>query len=235
MKIAVISDLHLGRGDRTDRFGHDDAEFLRFLGFLEQEFERIVLLGDVWETLSGRFPGRPRIELATAQAAHPELARRLAGPRYDWVHGNHDIVAGRLGLAPEELIYEADGLRLLFMHGHRYDLLRGAWRRLAEMGSWLGAWIARVGLAPVYAAIERLDYWLGGSAFDPGSRGFERWAVDLAGHRGADVVVTGNTHKAGLTDHGARLFLNSGSCMGGRTTFLHLDTRTATFGLARGY
>ena len=40
MKIAVISDLHLGRGDGSDRFGHDDAEFLRFLDFLEGDFER---------------------------------------------------------------------------------------------------------------------------------------------------------------------------------------------------
>ena len=31
MQLAVISDLHLGRGDRSDRFGHEDSEFLRFL------------------------------------------------------------------------------------------------------------------------------------------------------------------------------------------------------------
>ena len=45
MQIAVISDLHLGAGGAADGFGHDDGDFLRFLRFLERNFERIVLLG----------------------------------------------------------------------------------------------------------------------------------------------------------------------------------------------
>lgn len=58
MEIAIISDLHIGSGDQTDRFGHDDYEFLRFLDFLESNFSRIVLLGDVFETLTGRKYGQ---------------------------------------------------------------------------------------------------------------------------------------------------------------------------------
>ena len=64
MNIAVISDLHLGSDDATDSFGHDDAEFLRFLGFLEGNFERIVLLGDIWETLTSRCPWVARRAMA---------------------------------------------------------------------------------------------------------------------------------------------------------------------------
>ena len=44
MKLAVISDLHLGRGDGADQFGHQDADFLSFLDHLEDNFERVVLL-----------------------------------------------------------------------------------------------------------------------------------------------------------------------------------------------
>jgi len=47
MKLAVISDLHLGAGDLADGFCHDDGEFLRFLTFLENNFERVILLGDI--------------------------------------------------------------------------------------------------------------------------------------------------------------------------------------------
>jgi UDP-2,3-diacylglucosamine pyrophosphatase LpxH len=54
VNIAVISDLHLGNEDGVDSFGHLDSEFLRFLAFLENNFERVVLLGDVWETLTAR-------------------------------------------------------------------------------------------------------------------------------------------------------------------------------------
>ena len=70
MKIAVISDLHLGPADNTDLFGHDDAEFLRFLQFLESNFERIVLLGDIWETLSSKVPWTPEQALRACRRAH---------------------------------------------------------------------------------------------------------------------------------------------------------------------
>ena len=94
MEIAVISDLHLGPGGAADGFGHDDSDFIRFLAFLEANFERIVLLGDIWETLTGSLPGDPRAELLAARLAHPEIARRLSRPVYTYIHGNHDLVAG---------------------------------------------------------------------------------------------------------------------------------------------
>lgn len=122
MKIAVISDLHLGAGGPTDSFGHDDGEFLRFLRFLERNFERVVLLGDVWETLTGALPGSPLVELGAAREAHAEIARRFERPAYAYVHGNHDIVAMARGV-PEELSFHADGVRLLFTHGHQNDLV----------------------------------------------------------------------------------------------------------------
>src|SRR6187399_117979 len=89
MKLAVISDLHLGAGDRADGFGHDDADFIRFLKFLEGNFERVILLGDIWETLQSRRLGSARQELELAQAAHPEIAKRFERPKYHYVHGNH--------------------------------------------------------------------------------------------------------------------------------------------------
>ena len=84
MKLAVISDLHLGAGDLADGFGHDDGDFLRFLTFLERNFERVILLGDIWETLQSRRLGSAREELLLARATHPEIARRfelVATPR----------------------------------------------------------------------------------------------------------------------------------------------------------
>src|SRR6188474_2998957 len=98
MKLAVISDLHLGAGDLADSFGHDDGDFLRFLKFLEGNFERVILLGDIWECLQSRKLGNAREELNLALAAHPEIARRFSRPSYHYVHGNHDILAGVLGV-----------------------------------------------------------------------------------------------------------------------------------------
>jgi metallophosphoesterase superfamily enzyme len=103
MKIAVISDLHLGPAGAADLFGHDDSEFMRFLKFLERNFEKVVLLGDIWETLTGRIPGRPERELGSARESHPEIAQRFSSRQYAYVHGNHDLVAGVVEGAPDEL------------------------------------------------------------------------------------------------------------------------------------
>ena len=231
MHIAVISDLHLGAGGRADGFGHDDAEFLRFLGFLERQFERIVLLGDIWETLASRRLGDAARELGRARAAHPEIARRFERPQYTYVHGNHDLVAAELDRAPEHVLLESDGTRLLFTHGHQHDILvwRGKW--LAELGVWLGGWLLRMGLRPIYEVFYRLDALRSGAAPDRERCSFQRWAMRRGEQCAADVVVTGHTHLATRAEHGARLFLNSGSCAAGRFSFSSIDTKTASYGV----
>jgi predicted phosphodiesterase len=234
MKLAVISDLHLGAGDRADVFGHDDADFLRFLKFMEGNFERIILLGDIWETLQSRRLGSALQELELGKAAHPEIARRFERPKYRYVHGNHDIVAGVLGV-PEELHLEADGVRLLFTHGHQNDDLVMRRRWLSELGVWLGGWIRRVGLSAFYRLCAHIDDLRGGLSLDGARCAFQQWAVGEAARREYDVVVTGHTHLAARTEHGSRLFLNSGSCSEGQLSFLSIDTRRGDYAVNYGY
>ena len=229
MQIAVISDLHLGRGGPVDGFGHDDGEFLRFLSFLEQNFERVVLLGDIWETLTGALPGQVAAELSLARATHPEIAKRFERPRYAYVHGNHDLIAGAVDGAPDEFVIDADGQRLLFTHGHQNDALIVQKRRLSELGVWLGGWIRRLGLAPLYRLIASFDQKRSGVSLDGSRCEFQRWAVDAAARSDADIVVTGHTHLATRAEHGSRLFLNSGTCAEGKLSFLSLDTRRSIY------
>ena len=225
MKIAVISDLHLGAGDASDTFGHGDVEFLRFLARLEGDFERIVLLGDVWETLTSRRLFAAREGLRHAREAHAALASRFELPKYTYVHGNHDIIAASEGV-PVEVVLDADGVRLLFTHGHHHDWLIRRARWLSETCVWLGAWVRRVGLSTVY----RLGYLLDSALSRPSTHcledTFQTWAYALAKLRQADVVVTGHTHVAMRSERGSRLFLNSGSCSEGRFSYLAIDTKS---------
>ncbi len=234
MKLAVISDLHLGAGDRADGFGHEDSEFLRFLSFLERNFERVILLGDIWETLQSRRLGSAREELALARAMHPEIAKRFELPQYRYVHGNHDIVAGLLGV-PDELAFDADGVRLLFTHGHQNDELHERRRWLTDLGVWLGGWIRRVGMGAFYRLCAKLDEARGGLSLDSPRCAFQQWAVQEAARRQFDVVVTGHTHLAARAEHGSRLFLNSGSCSEGKLSFLSIDTRRGDYAVNHGY
>jgi predicted phosphodiesterase len=229
MTIAVISDLHLGPGDRSDVFRHRDVRFLDFLDFLESNFERIVLLGDIWETLTPEWPRDARAALRKSREAHPEIARRFERPRYTYVHGNHDLIAEEVDGAPEELVVVDRGTRILFTHGHRQDPLIRRARGISEFGVWLGGWILRLGLDGVHKLFDALDRLRSGAALDPLRCPFQRWAVSLAEARSADVVVTGHTHVPLRTEHPGALFLNSGSCSGGRFSFLTLDVRAGAY------
>ena len=236
MQIAVISDTHLGRGDDADHFGHDDAEFLKFLSFLEANFERIVLLGDIYETLTGPscFSSRAA-EFHACRQAHREIAQRIEGDQYRYVLGNHDEVAGHVSGAPDELTLNVDGKRYLFTHGHQYDWAMGKLKALAEAGIWIGGWLMRLGLEPLYRGFERLDAVGRGARLNPEGCGFQQWAVAYAAQRSADAIITGHTHLGVCSEHQDRMFMNSGSCSNGHYSFLSLDTRLDRYALNTGW
>ena len=231
MNIAVISDLHLGSDDATDSFGHDDAEFLRFLGFLESNFERVVLLGDIWETLTSRCPWVARRAMAETRERHPEIAQRFRRPSYTYIHGNHDLIARELDGAPEQWSLDVDGKRFLFMHGHGHDRLIRLARHIVELGVCVGGWIRRAGCHGLYQQLDQLDQKRSAVSAQPEACSFQAWAVEEASRANADVVVTGHTHVPTATEHGPRMFLNSGSCSRGRFTYLALETRKDVYGV----
>lgn len=232
MKVAVISDLHLGVGGPTDLFGHEDNEFIKFLAHLESNFEKIVLLGDIWETLTAASTRGQVAELRRAQAAHSEVHARFQREKYVYVHGNHDLVAGRVDRVPEEYSIEVDGMRLLFSHGHQGDGLCSKARPLVELGVWAGAWIRRFGLNLVYSYFAQLE---GRRTSDLESCQVRHWALGQAQRRRADVVVTGHTHVPTLAESGTSLFLNSGTCAKGRISFLSLDTKRGDYAVNHGF
>jgi predicted phosphodiesterase len=235
VNIAVISDLHLGSEDVTDSFGHEDSDFLRFLSFLEENFERVVLLGDIWETLTTRCPWRARSGLREARARHPEIAKRFSDPKYKYIHGNHDFIAAEVDGAPEHWALEADGKRLLFMHGHGHDRLIRVARHLVELGVCIGGWIRRVGLHRAYHYLYHLEQARFGANADAEDCSFRCWALGVAAEAGADIVVTGHTHLPSVSQHDSRVFSNSGSCSRGRFNFLALDTRADVYAVHQSF
>jgi predicted phosphodiesterase len=235
VSIAVISDLHLGARSSTDLFGHEDSEFIRFLRFLETNFQKVVLLGDIWETLTTPLPRGHAAELRRARERHRELAAYLKRPRFTYVHGNHDIVAGRIEGAPSELRLESGGVRFLFAHGHQSDALVMHARPISELGVCLGGWIRRAGLGVVYHVFSRLDEVRSDHASEERISQVERWAVRHAQETEAEIVVTGHTHRARCSEHGRTLFLNSGSCSEGQISYLTLEPRTGRYQVHTSY
>jgi predicted phosphodiesterase len=233
MLVAVISDTHMGAGGGADPFGHADEAFLRFLAHLEASFERIVLLGDIFETLQPAVPGRLTRELRRAREAHPAIAERFTRDKYQYVFGNHDFVAAREG-APAELHIEADGVRILFTHGHLHDWLIRRFRHLSEAGVWVGGWLKRLGLARL---VELWSSWENEQRTKPVDElgSFQRWALGMAMAREADVIVTAHTHEGGCCRLGDKLYLNSGTCSGGAFSYVSIDTKQGEYALCQGW
>ena len=231
MKVAVISDLHLGNGGPSDNFGHDDAEFLKFLSYLEGNFEKVVLLGDIYETLTCASPFGQAQEYTRCREAHSEISKRFEKPQYTYIHGNHDLVAANMTGAAGDMRLNIDGTQLLFTHGHGFDFVERYARWFNVAGVWLGGWLCRLGLEPIMRAFDRLDHWQRGAQADPRKCKFQKWAVDLARRQEADVIVTGHTHQGVVAEHGSHLFLNSGSCAEGQYSFLSIDTRAGHYAM----
>lgn len=223
MEIAVISDLHLGISDAADQFEHDDYEFIKFVKFLERNFEKIILLGDICETLMAtRYFASRKSLLSKCIAAHRELFDRFMGTnKYKYIFGNHDVSASSVLKASENLELDLDGQHILFCHGHQYDYFLQKWRVASEIGTWAGGWLNRAGLSPVYKMFRSAD-----ESEDPR---FQNLAFDSAKEKHADIIVTGHTHVATTTRRDNKLYLNSGTCSNGRINFLSMNTKTAEY------
>lgn len=231
MEIAIISDLHIGSGDQTDRFGHDDYEFLRFLKFLEANFARVVLLGDVFETLTGREYGKRMLELKRCFQAHPEVSRRLVGDRqkYIYIHGNHDLVSAEAFCSTGEHFLSHNGTSILLTHGHMFDRISTGARRTAEWLVWVGGHLLRRGGVAVHEFFRKIDDRLLGSADIFKHSDFETRALRAAEFMGIDVIVTGHSHTGGCIDTGNTVVLNSGACLEGRFQYISLNPDTMEY------
>lgn len=233
MRLAAISDLHIGAHAGRDGFGHAIRDFASWLDRIEREHDRIVLLGDVFQTDHTIVPGAQRRarELRAARRRAGALAQRFAGDRYHYVHGNHDAIARDELAAPTELRLAADGVELLFTHGHQFDpVARGA-QWLADLGTWTTGALRRTPLLALARWLEARDVAIKHARFGGRDGPYARGAAELGTRERAAVVVMGHTHAAELHDLGAVLYANTGTCSGGRRECVSIDTAARTIAL----
>ena len=222
----MLSDIHLGAKDDLDRFArtaHAEHNLLSTLRALEREVDRIVLLGDIFETLRGVVPGTRAEELKKALAAYPEVARRiLEDSRYTYVFGNHDYVAGRVLGAPEFYSVEIRGRRVLFFHGHQSDWMARGDARLSRLAVWGSGMLERAGMS-VTQWVDQQRISLHSPRRKHSVTSVESHALALGRAMGADIVVNGHTHRAIRHEVGDQLYLNSGTCLCGHREYVMLD------------
>lgn len=151
MRRLIVSDLHLGGGDRLDDFDSDDelAAFIRTYATRDEPVE-LILAGDTFEFLQVRLPGLGDYEwsggaaeqrLRAILSAHPEPIAALRefvaqpGNQLTLLIGNHDFELHYA--AAKRLLYQAldledtdkrlrfgisyEGDGIYLEHGNQYD------------------------------------------------------------------------------------------------------------------
>ncbi len=226
MRIAALSDFHIGATDRACGFRHSQAAFGRYLDRLEASHDVIVLLGDIYQTDHGSLPSAAsaRRHLHRARARVAKLAERFDSPPYRYVFGNHDAIARTELGAPEQLILGEGTSRVLLTHGHQYDPVAQRAPLAADAGTWITGRLRYAGLRPIAAWLERRDVAVKDQQFGGKAGPYARGGLELARAHDVRYVVMGHTHCPRVDPLGEVVVVNSGMCSDGRECHVSIDT-----------
>ncbi len=209
---VILSDIHLG--SETSR-ASDVLAMLKSI-----TFRRLVLLGDIFNDLN----------FSRLKKEHWHLLsyiRKLSNPKRNvevvWVEGNHDqgltdVMSHLVGVEVyQEYTWDYRGKRYLAIHGHQFDRFLINNLLLSGIGVFIYTQAQRLHFFEQKLArfLDRMSTsWLRLS--DVVSTG----ALNLARHRGADVVFCGHTHEATARQHQGVQYYNSGCWTNSQATYL---------------
>lgn len=227
MRIAALSDFHIGSCHLTDSFLHDERTFLSFLANLECDHDRVVLLGDIFQAEHGALPGRwaASRQLERARARVPGLCRRIERPPYTYIHGNHDSVAQHTQGALTSLYLCDDGFSVFFIHGHQFDPTLRHMYPIARAGTWLTGRLRRARLGALAEYVEHKDVEIKNRRLGGADGPYAGAARALLSDRGFDCVVMGHTHVSCRFEWPEGVFANTGTCSRGQISYVSIDTR----------
>ncbi len=233
MKTLILADVHLKVSDEGEQ---TRVEFVRFLRGIDcGEFERIVILGDLFDfwfeykqvIFSGHFE---------VLCALHELDR--AGVKLNFICGNHDFWAGRFLREHLNITIHSDEFRLtlgdqkiLFVHGdgiNPRDWPYRVYKKFARSSLVVGAfrlihpdWAMRIaqGISHGSRTLFVPD--------DPSDSDEIRAIRDFAEaelmQEDVDVVICGHSHYVEEVEFGSGLYINTGDWMEKRTYLVWND------------
>lgn len=200
VKIAVISDLHLGT------FGCQSLSIISYLRSIQPEI--LVLNGDiidVWQFSKRYFPG------SHMQVIEEVLHFISTGTKVYYLTGNHDEAFRRYSdlkignlILTDHLVLDIDGKITWFFHGDIFDATTKGWTKI----------IAKLGgkgydlLILLNQAINACLTLLGREKMSFSKKvkngvkqavtyiqNFESTAIELAAEQGYDTVICGHIHQ----------------------------------------
>ena len=183
--MIFVSDLHLGKGDKTDDFSKDAAEsFIRFL----DEFGKfgVGILGDVTASWL--------LRLEEILAAHSDVFRAIQKTNTFIVPGNHDADSRWMSTYHKVLPYIATIDQTLLLHGHQADPFNSGEGQLGKIVTQIVGALERSGWDMADETLSRL--W---NSITDRIREYEQFVANIAIGRGCTRVVYGHTHLPKVT------------------------------------
>jgi UDP-2,3-diacylglucosamine pyrophosphatase LpxH len=221
MRIATFGDLHLGHTPVLDKFQGNEETLLRFDDHLAGTHDRIILMGDIYQTDYGSLPGSRRDVLEAILSRYSRVVQRWKSPSYRSVFGNHDLITQKILGSLKQIRLRKDGLHLWFIHGHQFDPFIGEKGQLPFFVTWMIGGMRRLGFSRVADFLE-------GPFYDFGQRLFQRleraaWKALIHGKN--DIMVMGHSHQTACLPFGKGVYLNSGACGCDSLRYASIDTR----------
>lgn len=240
MRIASFGDLHLGPNAQTDRFRQREEVLLSLCAHLEETHDQIVLIGDVFQADYGWRLGPDPTVVQSVRRRFPDLSARWGRRCYVHLVGNHDDIpsAQQEFHSMAELQIQADGVSVLYLHGHQFDpISRGLGARLTM---WSMARLRHLNLMRLCAfleerMLERAHRLLAGDEH----LGLAVRAAGIIQERSCTIVVMGHSHRRACCRLGGGVYANSGVCSPEDLSFISVDTQSkrvelSTFDPSRG-
>jgi predicted phosphodiesterase len=220
MRIASFGDLHLGHTQVLDKFQGREEVLLRFDDHLCRTHDRIILMGDIYQTDYGKVPGSRSEVLEAILKRYSQVVQRWRSSPYRSVFGNHDMITQKLLGTSRQIRIKKDDWRIWFIHGHQFDPFIGEKGHLPFFVTWMIGGMRRIGFSCLADFLE-------GPFYDFGQRLFqrlERAARTALSHGKNDIMVMGHSHQTACRQLGNGVYLNSGACCYDSMLYTSIDT-----------
>jgi UDP-2,3-diacylglucosamine pyrophosphatase LpxH len=220
MRIATFGDLHLGHTAVLDKFLGKEEPLLRLDDHLSRTHDRVILMGDIYQTDYGSYPGSRTDVLEAILKRYSRIVRRWGSSHYYSLFGNHDLITQKLLGNVKQIRLIKDNWRIWLTHGHQFDPLIGDKGRLPFFVTWMIGLLRRLGFS------RRADF-LEGPFYDWRQRLFKvlELAAIRALHQGEnDVIVMGHSHQMACLPISRGVYVNSGACVPDSLRYVSIDT-----------
>ncbi len=221
MKIVFLGDAHLkGEGEASE------SALLEFLQNLKN-VDYLVILGDLFDF----WTARNTVACLRYRGVLNALKDvKEGGVKIIYVEGNHDFSMGRfftdeLGAEVVEgsLIVELDNRKFYLTHGDTVEMTKGYRRWRGFLRSPL---FDLLNMALPSSLVWGIAMKLSGRSrsYDTKGPALDKKLREFAGERikgGADIVVMGHSHMAGVTEIGGGIYANPGGWQGGQSYLLY--------------